>query len=547
MRRLPARSLAVALVLVATAASSPARADAPPVTEDGAKVLAVAIKDGLARWFPKAKDGGAEFRWKGNPTATPAGDHYDVALPALSALSDDGTSTEVGVIRLTVKPQDGGTHAVTATLPDSIAVLNNGKPAATIRIGRQRLAGVWSGAFETLLSADSELGDIAVASDKKAAGKGNGKGDAKGGKDDGTLTIGAITLAGDLKPDGATTWSGPGALSVSNVRFLDGQNKEVMALAGLTMEGSYTRIDLPRATALQRLTQAHAVAGTEPKAAELVPLMQGVMGGMSFRVRLSGLSAVNPEDGTRFSLSQLSARGGAEDMDRPMGGATLGFEASGVELTPPVAPKAFMPERMELQLSLTKMPSGAFWKAIADLAALAEQKTATAADSDEEEDDEDAPDTAANTEAEAIGNRLVAALTEAGSELRIDKLAVDTPATSGSVTGAARMAANTAFGAVGGATVLLRGLDGAAKALQPAAGKKADKETQDALGMIAMLQAMGQLSKDESGADLRTYKIDLTDAGQVLLNGADMNAMMGGAGGGAPEPQPTAKKTMKKP
>ncbi len=533
MRRFPARSLAIALTLATSAvAALPARADAPPVTDDGAKALAAAIKDGLARWFPKPKEGGTELRWKGEPKATPAGDHYDVALPPLTVVSDDGSTAEVGSVALTVKPQEGGTHAVTAVLPDTVPLLDGGKPSATIRIGQQRFSGVWSGTYESFLSVDANYGDLSVTSDKKSGGK---KGDAKNG----SLTVGSVTMAGELKPDGATTWSGPGALSISNVRVLDDQKKEVMTLAGLTAEGTYTRVDLARSSAMQRLIQAHAAAGTEPPPAELMSLVQGMMGGGSFRFGLSGLSGHNPDDGSRFALAQFTSHGATEDFDKPTANATMGFEMAGLEVTPAVAPQGFLPDRVELQLSLAKLPTASLWQALADYAALAQAK---GSNEDEDDDEEDAA--AADPQAEAIGNRLVGAMAAVGSELRIDKLLVNAPAASGDMTGGLRMAANTAYGAVGGATILLRGLDAAAKALQPKPGQKADKDAKDTLGVIAMLQAFGQAGKDASGNEVRSYKIDLTETGQILLNGADMSALMGG---GAPtEPAPTDKKAPKK-
>ena len=533
MRRLPARPLAAALML-ATLALPPAtaRAEAPPVTEDGAKALAAALKDGLARWFPKGKDDATELRWAGEPVATPAGDHYDVALPALTAVSDDGTTANIGTIRLTVKPQDGNTHAVTATLPDHVAILDNGKPSASIRLGRQRISALWSGTYETALSMDAELGDLSVTSDRK---------NKKGKKDDSALTVGAITVAGELKPDGTAAagtplWSGPGAMSVSNLRFVDEAKKEVLNLAGLTMEGTYTRVDLARADAMQRLTQAHALAGTQPPAAELIPLMQGLMAGTSGRVRLSGLKALNPEDGTRLALGQLVLSGSAEDLDKPMASSTFGIESSGLSLEPEVAPKSFMPDKLDLHITTAKLPTASLWRAFADLAALAETQADADAEGDEEEDEEEAAQ-ADEAEVAAIGNRLMGAMAEVGTELRIARFVVNTPATSGTMTGAMRMAANSAFGAVGSSTVLLRGLDAAAKAMQPKPGRKADEDTQNVLGVIAMLQAFGQASKDDAGNDVRSYKIDVTETGQLLLNGADMSALMG-MGQPTPEPEP---------
>ncbi|MBK4718753.1 hypothetical protein JJL56_07730 [Azospirillum sp. YIM DDC1] len=537
MRRIPARPLAAALML-ATLALPPAtaRAEAPPVTEDGARALAAALKDGLARWFPKSGDDETELRWSGEPVATPAGDHYKVALPALTAVSDDGTTADIGTIHLTVKPQDGNTHAVTATLPDRVAILDNGKPSATVKLGRQRISALWSGAYETALSMDAELGDLSVTSDRK------GK---KGKKDESALTVGAITVAGELKPDGTAAagtplWSGPGALSISNLRFLDETKKEVLNLGGLTMEGTYTRVDLARADAMQRLTQAHALAGTQPPAAELIPLMQNLMAGASGRVRLSGLTALNPEDGTRLALGQLVLRGSTEDLDKPMASTTFGIESSGLTLEPEMVPKAFMPDKLDIQLSTAKLPTASLWRAFADLATLAESQAALGEEDEEDEEDgeEEAtlPDDGTDeAEMSAIGNRLMGAMAEVGTELRIDRFVVNTPATSGTMTGAMRMAANSAFGAVGSSTVLLRGLDAATKAMQPKPGRKADESTQNALGVIAMLQAFGQASKDDAGNDVRSYKIDVTETGQFLLNGADMSALMGM---GQPEPEP---------
>ncbi|NUB17148.1 hypothetical protein GAY28_35200 [Azospirillum brasilense] len=438
-----------------------------------------------------------------------------------------------------MRPKDGTPHAVTATLPDRVAILDNGKPSATVKLGRQRISALWSGTYETALSMDAELGDLSVTSDRK------GK---KGKKDESALTVGAITVAGELKPDGTAAagtplWSGPGALSVSNLRFLDETKKEVLNLGGLTMEGTYTRVDLARADAMQRLTQTHALAGPQPPAAELIPLMQTLMGGASGRVRLSGLTALNREDGTRLALGQLILRGSAEDLDKPMASTTFGIESSGLTLEPEVAPKAFMPEKLDIQLSTAKLPTASLWRAFADLAALAESQAA-AGEEDEEEGEEEAalPDDGTDEAAmAAIGNRLMGAMAEVGTELRIDRFVVNTPATSGTMTGAMRMAANSAFGAVGSSTVLLRGLDAATKAMQPKPGKKADESTQNALGVIAMLQAFGQASKDDAGNDVRSYKIDVTETGQFLLNGADMSALMG-MGQPTPELEPTQGK-----
>ena len=533
MRHVPVRPFALGLLLLA-GAWSPAQAQVPAVDANGAKALATALKDGLARWFPKpAEDSeGTLVEWDGEPVVTPTGTHYTVALPKLSVENAEGTRIEVGTVLLTVAPQDGGTFAVTATLPDRMKVLevdDEGEDyveSATLAIGKQQFKGVWSAAFETMLTVDAAYSDLALT--------------AKDGQ--GAIRVGSATFMQEMKPDGATTWSGPGAFALSNLAIQDEKKREVFKLSGLALENTLTRADLSRITEMQKLSQRHTAAGTSPTVAELLPVMRGIIGGGSMRMRLSGLSALHPEDGTKVALGQLAIRGGVEDMDQAQSTASLAVEAREFAITPNPAPSAFMPQRLDIQLSLAKLPNAALWQGFADMAAIteAEQKNAeqkakdAAAVKKAKAGDKKAPEKAADPSA-AVFQRVSTALAEAGSELRLDKLDIDTPSATGSAAGAARYVPNAAMGAVGSATILLRGLDTAAKALQPKAGQKADKETQDALGLIAMLQAMGQASKDDAGADVRTYKIDLNEAGQFLLNGADMGPLMGGA---AEEPAP---------
>ncbi|MBP2311442.1 hypothetical protein [Azospirillum soli] len=535
MRRVPARPLALGLLLLA-AAWSPAQAQAPTVDANGAKALASVLKDGLARWFPApAEDSEAPLvTWEGEPVVTPTGAHYTVALPKLSVEDAEGTVIEVGTVLMTVAPQEGGTFAVTATLPERMKILNADEEgedyveAATLAIGRQHFKGVWSSAFETLLTVDAAYGDLALT--------------ATDGQ--GAISVGSVTLMQEMKPDGATTWSGPGALAISNLSMKDETKRDIFTLAGLAVENTVSRADLTRITELQKLSQRHTAAGTTPTVAELLPALRGIVGGGSFRVRLSGLTGQNPEDGTKVALGQLAIRGGMEDLDQAQSTASLAVEAREFGITPNPAPSAFMPQRLDVQLSLAKLPNAALWQGFADLAAIteAEQKAKEAAPVKKAKAGDKKALEAAGNPSDAVFQRISAALTEAGSELRLDKLDIDTPVATGSATGSARYVPNAAFGAVGGATILLRGLDAAAKALQPKAGQKADKETQDALGMLAMLQAMGQVSQDEAGADVRTYKIDVNETGQMLLNGADMSAMMGGGAAEEPAPKKGGKK-----
>ena len=54
---------------------------------------------------------------------------------------------------------------------------------------------------------------------------------------------------------------------------------------------------------------------------------------------------------------------------------------------------------------------------------------------------------------------------------------------------------------------------------------------------LTLMQMMGQQGKNAKGQDIRSYDLELTTAGNILLNGADLSTVMGG-GVPAAKPKP---------
>jgi hypothetical protein len=430
-------------------------------------------------------------------------------------------------VLLSVTPRDGGLFGVSVTLPNKITIQSldeeeeDYKDSATIALGRQTFTGTWSASLETLLAMDGAFNDIAITSP-----------DGKG-----AVTIGAVTLKQDLKADGPTTWSGPSTIAVSNIAALDEKKREAFKIAGLSVENVYTRADFTKISALQAMAQRVTATGKPPNVADVLPTLRGVIGGFTSSMSLTGLSGSDSADGSKVDLGQLTFTGGVTDLDQDFSTVSLGMTARDFTITPSVAPTAFTPKTVEFGLSVAKLPNAALWQGLSDLALAAEAEEKAKGPKTVKKDGKakaaPAPATPLATP-DAIIAKTMTALVEAGAELRLDSLKVEAPATTATATGAMRVAAQSAFGVTGSTTILLKGLDAAAKAMQPAPGKKPDKDTQDALGMIAMLQAMGQISKDEGGAEIRSYKIEMTDSGQLLLNGADMAPLLGGGEPAAP-------------
>lgn len=512
-------TLSAAALAFVLSAGAPAWAQAPAIDADGAAAIRAALSQGIRQTFPSSEDEPLEIAFEGEPTVTPAGDHYDVALPPLT-ISGEETSLDVGVIRLTLVPKGDGTYAVEATLPSRMELTSDeDEPAALLTIGTQRFKGVWSAAMENFLSADMAYGNIALTPPKG----------------EGFLRIGSLTGTQDLHPDGPTTWGGPLAGAISDVSLVDTQKGNLLTIGGITTEATYSRIDLAKATRVKTLVAEHTAAGTQPKATQILPLLGGIVGEASMRTRITGLSAGDQNGRLAFDLA--SVQFGVTDIDRDNATVSFGFQSEGLKIEPLPGPQQFMPQRFDVQVSLAKLPNAALGQAMLAMATLEEQQKPKAPPKKGAKNS-DANDEARDQLMAVTGAMLMEAATQAGTELRLETLTLDTPAVSGSVTGAAQMLSKAAMGAAGSADIVLRGLDAAAKALSPAPGSKPDAEAQQALGVIAMLQAMGQQGKDEKGGDVRTYKVDLTPEGQILLNGADMNAMMNMGGGQPAEPAP---------
>ncbi|MBP2301463.1 hypothetical protein [Azospirillum picis] len=549
---LPVRSLRPALLagglLALVGAWSPSQAAVPAVDDAGARSLAATLKSGLARWFPPPTEDneGVGFQWEGEPTVKPSGDHYEVALPSLSAEDAEGTLFDIGTILLTVTPKDEGLYGVSVTLPSALKVQNLDEndeytDAATIGIGKQAITGTWSGAMETMLTLDAALGDLSVT-----AADGKGK-----------VAVSTLTMVQDLKPEpgsaGNTLWSGPAAFALGNLSVLDEKNREMLKIGGIAAEGGYNRIDLTKIIALQRLSEQAAAKGTVPTSGELLPMMKGLFGGLTGKMSLTNLAAVSPEDGTKVTLGRFAFQMGLLDLDQALSNASFGMEASGFAMTPSPIPADFSPRKLEMKLSLAKVPNAALWSTFTDLAKAVEaEEEAPPPKKGAKPNAKAAKAPPAPPPAELAMQRAMAAMSEAGTEMRLDLLTIDTPATAGTATGALAVAAPAAFGVTGGATVLLRGIDAAVKAMQPKPGAKpdpnADPNAQSLMAGLAMLQALGQAGKDDSGADVRSYKFEVTEAGQFMLNGADMTPLLGGGAEAAPVEQPPAeppKKTKK--
>ncbi len=514
-------TLAAALTLTSIAGPSWAQT----INAEGAAGIQAAIVAGLPI-PPKTKDDSFEYRWAGESRVLPAGDHYDVTLPALTIAAGDKEKVlfDVGAIQLKLAPKSDATYTVDVTLPNRMTLREGDAPTATVTIGNQRFTGLWSSGMQNLLTIDMAYGDLAVVGAKD--------------KQDRALRIASLILKQDLQSTSPDLWSGPVNALLSNLTLTDPDKKTVLTIGEVGMDAQYNRINLTKIVQLNKMIKAQNAADVPLLPSQFLPMFGQVVGDMSTTIRISALSIdkdninSNKDEGR---VDKASFSMGLRNLDGETSTFTLGFQGDGLMFPLFLGPKQFIPEGFDVKLAFDKLPNAAFGQTILELVKL-----------DESAGKQDGVNT--QKIKKELMAKLLDAAGQAGAELRIERLTLDTPATSGSATGAVQVKPQAMFKAAGGVEIVLRGLDAAAAALK---GSKAD---QDSVKMISMLQMLGQQGKNAEGKEVRTYKIELTEAGQVTLNGADMAALMGMGGAGpdeeneeeedeeAPQPQPEPTK-----
>ncbi len=483
----------------AIAAPAPASQPTVPVavSAESAAALATVIDSGLHAWFPST--GAAEdFQWTGKVSVVAAGDHFDVDLPSLVLTSEDGSKMTVGVVKLALTPNADESLGVGVTLPSSLAlVARDGSSDGTITIGTQRFIGRWLPRVGTFVQMDGSYGDIKATASKNGA----------------RLAIGSIIARTDWTEAAAGRWSGPSSLVINRLDAVDEHGVQVMHLGSAAVEATMSGVDLATVSALGK--QAGAKAGPDAKETEAalrrnLAMIQGIAAGFTGKMRVSDLAVTAPGDGSTFSIGQQSIHGSVDGLTSGRSTLSVGYDLEGLKVQPNQALQPFLPEKVEISIAAADLPNAALWSVL-EHGATGESATG----------------------GDQIAAQLMAAMTQSNSRLRVDSLRVDTPSAAASLKGEARFDNKAAMGVVAGFDAVVRGLEAAVKQLQPAPGAKPDDDTQNLLAGLAMLQAMGAPGKDETGRDVRTYKLEVAADGKLLLNGADMSALL--------QPSPAAR------
>jgi hypothetical protein len=218
------------------------------------------------------------------------------------------------------------------------------------------------------------------------------------------------------------------------------------------------------------------------------------------------------------TLGRATVRQVTTDANQESGTFQLQYQQDGLVLRQGLVPMPqYVPGRVNLSLQLDDLPMRAVH---------AYSAAATAAR---------VPGRAGNPMAALM--TLLQAMQQAETTLHIQPIDLDAPAVGATLNGTVTADANSPFQAHANGELVVRGLE----ALQRELGAQGGRGGPDSpAGVVGILAALGQQGTGPNGQPVRTYRIELLPTGQLMLNGADMSALLGGArGGGAPSGRPS--------
>ncbi len=458
------------------------------------------LTEALEGDLPSYATGGFEFT--GIETAR-QGEAVRVKVLGLALpLPDLGGRLELGDLAFTVADAEPGRYRVSEVETASQATLidDKGAKAALINYRLERLTGIWSAALRNFLDLDLAIGGFEVVVPGENLGFA-------------IANISAVNRSLD-RADGLIDMQGEAR--ATDLRMI---NPEFGTLRGGELYVDYESHGQDP-SGLQSFNQAFRALNHKnppPNKAEIAAILDRLAAinilpqRFIERFRLSDLSYLDAAQQPQFRLDEVEMNVAARDLNLPLGYGSLGVRvaglravAAGAEAGEPL--QALMPRQLGFIGSIERFPSQVFWRVLVRAMALSVAAGA--------------PGSSNDAIGDAIGAELQAAINEAGTIFRLDRLEIENAAGRLSGEGALRVDPASPAGAQGRLALSITGLDEMiAAATSGAQSGKIIPEFQGNLMFLMLLKSMAEREAGPDGKPIDRFEVVLTPAGEVLVNG----------------------------
>lgn len=476
------------------------------------------LQETLDMYTEAAKQSGVELTYNGPIEITDNGSYYAAKLPHLTLKSPSGGHTDIGVI--SINAMQGDTPELwkmTLALPSPMASYDaEGSPLMSFALTEQKFAGVWHQGVQHFVKLNAEYNDVSA---RDAMGNG--------------ATIGKIKSIYDLNHgEGNNLWSGPMEVTVSNVQglmfgtpmfsidqikstsHLKDYNVDAVAEYQQKLEAFLASVDQ---TQPEKMSADSALATYNLFTDFFKTSIDSFKGDFV----LTGLKVNSPMPAPDGSMPQLNlgelgfgfGLWGLHDNEISID-YMLGYDdLSIVPLEPSLA--EVLPSRAKLAFRINKLPYD-------ELVALGRQTIEASAGQ--------------LYNAQMLGMQAVmsipAMLTQANTNIKLDNTFIGNDQYNIALNGTLNADHTAVKGLVGQGTLLFSGITSLLQSAQtaltnPDVPQAQKQQLQQVVMGLGLLQTFGEVRTDDLGRPARFYDFELTKEGDMLLNGQNMNALMG--------------------
>jgi hypothetical protein len=506
---------------------------AASINEEGAAVLKKEVEEGLTHYQKMALAQGNEIKMSGPVTVIAKDKLYEVKLQGLEVASGPMV-VKIGNVTIHAVPGKAGEYMTSMALPAKILVHDamEKKDIAQVTIGKQKFSGVWHPELRMYSQVDAGYDQIEIKGLNETTTSFN-------------ITVVKSIIRMKITPDaGADTWSGASFAEMAGLS-LKGHGPTTKKLSidieKFIVKSFMGKLDMKairdiseKTIALLKDKKIEDISIKEKSAllTEILKSSTAPMDSEKYATEISNIHFTRiPADGraekpVSVSIAQINSLFDATDLKKDKSNANTNFNVKGISYknAPPLI-AGLIPSEANIVVSVNGLPIKAI-KDVVNQAAIGAIASQGLSDPVERQKAEAAEDAKLLT--------LLGVLERSGASITVRDTYIRSADMTSFLDGkmSVQAAALSPIGipAVGNLTLVLEGLDETVIKYQTMSGD--NPEIMNSLQAFAMLQLMGKEGRAANGKSTRTYRLDITPEGQILMNGQDLSAMAGMMGGG---------------
>ena len=515
-------------------------AQAQEFTQEGAQEIKTELNEWLDRQMSLLSftaAGEAEnamgLERSGDLTVTPENGYYAAKLPFITYNMGETGRFEIGQIAANIIPSDDNKWRITVSYPKTMDFYDaDGSALFTLSIGKQRFGGVWDVEKNIYVQYEGAYEDIEVRDTLKRFG---------------SMKIENIKMMQNFQPNAGAPnlYSGPLnfelngmtinvedkaknqslKVSVGNIYSKNMYNDMELMDAKAIEEGMKQFIEDPKANMDTYVSSLAGVMAAMPNSGT----SQTVVTDMSFAMFQNGKVqddfsekikgerkvTVTKERKFSFSADRFEYTAKLDGFKSDVGSFGFAYDFDGLQVDDmPDQYSQYVPQSVTLDMTFDDIPM----KKLGELIHAALSQAAN--------EESGKTQTQRQEMMMATFMALPQLLTQEGTSLTIDNTKLVSAALQTSLKGQAQANPNAAKLATGEFTLKIKGLNKTIQSIQSTMGENPEmaQKMQGALMGLTMAQSMGQLDAD---GETRVYKFTITEDGKMLLNGSDMQGLMG--------------------